>query len=142
MNKKALTWIIVGVVAIIAIIVIVVAVNSGNNQNGGNGGNGGGNLNQSSEITDTSVEGDVVEGSSIVVTKFEKGALGGKITVVNAGDTKQNHIIIATFLDADGNEIATGDAAATLEPGEEKVSILGIDGDWEEYDSITYKIGD
>jgi hypothetical protein len=142
MNKKTLTWIIVAVVAVIAIVWIIVAVNSGNNQNGGNGGNGGGNLNQSSEITDTSVEGDVVEGSSIVVTNLEEGALGARITVVNAGDTKQNHIIKATFFDADGNEIATGDAAATLEPGEEKESILAIDGDWEGYASVTYAIGD
>lgn len=141
MNKKTLTWIIVAVVAVIAIIWIVVAVNSGNNnQNGGNGGSG--NLNQSSEITDTSVEGDVVEGSSIVVTKLEEGALGARITVVNAGDTPQNHIIKATFFDADGNEIATGDAAATLEPGEEKESILAIDGDWEGYASVKYAIGD
>lgn len=139
MNKKALIGIVIGVVAVIAIIWIVVAVNSGNNQNGGNGG---GNLNQSSEITDTSVEGDVVEGSSIVVTKLEEGALGARVTVQNAGDTPQNHIIKATFLDADGNEIATGDAAATLEPGESKESILAIDGGWEEYASVKYEIGD
>jgi hypothetical protein len=137
MNKKVLIGIIVAVVAIVAIVWIVMAVNSNNNQGGGNGGD---SLNQSSEITDTSVEGDVVEGSSIVVTGIEKGALGARITVVNAGETKQNHLIVATFLDANGNEIATGEAPATLDPGEEKESILPIDGDWEDYDSVTYKV--
>lgn len=136
MNKKVLIGIIVAVVAVVAIIWIIVAATSNNgNQNGGSD-----DLNASSEITDTSVEGEVVEGSSIVVTKIEKGALGARITVVNAGDTKQNQLIVATFLDADGNEIATGEAPATLDPGEEKESILPIDGDWEDYTSVTYKV--
>lgn len=137
MNKKVLIGIIVAVVAIVAIVWIVMAVNSNNNQSGGNGG---GNIDQSSEITDTSVEGEVIEGTSIVVTKLEKGAIGARITVVNAGDTNQNRMFTATFFDANGNEIATGEAVATLEPGEEKESILPIDGDWEDYDSVTYKV--
>jgi|GEM_PF-6067730 len=141
MNKKTLTWIIVAVVAVIAIIWIVVAVNSGNNQNGGNGG-GSSEINQSDEITDTSVQGERVEGSSIIVTGIQPGAIGAKVAVKNAGDTKQSHLIKATFFDADGNEIATGEAPTTLEPGEEDEAIMPIDGEWEDYASVTYAVAD
>lgn len=135
MNKKLL-WIIIAVVVVIGVVVgIVLAVNSGDKGNGGTG-----DMNSSTEITDTSVQGDVVEGSSIVVTGITPGQLGAKLAVTNAGDTMQNHIIVATFLDANGAEIATGEAAATLDPGESKESILAIDGDWEAYETIEYSV--
>lgn len=136
MNKKVL-WIIIAVVVVIAAVVTIVMVMN-KDDNGGNG--GAGDMNSSTEITDNSVEGDVVEGSSIVVTGITPGQLGAKIAVTNAGDSMQNHIIVATFLDANGGEIATGEAAATLDPGESKESILAIDGDWENYATIEYSV--
>lgn len=143
MNKKALIWIIVAVVAVVAIVwIIVAAVNSGNN--GGQNGGGGTGLNESTEITDTSVEGDRIEGSSLIVTNIEKTSrLGAKVTVVNAGDTLQNHMVDATFYDASGNEIASGSfTVASIEPGETKeVTMLGA-SDWENYDSVKYKVSE
>jgi hypothetical protein len=135
MSKK-LIWIIVAAIVVVGVVVgVMIAVNSGDDK--GNGG-----MNSGNEITDTSVEGDVVEGSSIVVTGLKEGSLGAKVSVTNAGDTMQNHIIVATFLDAAGKEIATGEAAATLEPGESKESIMAIDGDWENYATVEYKVGE
>jgi hypothetical protein len=144
MNKKVLIGIIVAVVAIVAIVWIVMAVNS-NNQNGGNGGGPNTGLNEGSEITDTSVEGEQIEGSSLVVTKLEQTrARGAKATVVNAGDTVQNRMATATFYDADGNEIATGSfSVAALEPGATKQATLLIgDTAWAEYDSVKYEVSE
>lgn len=137
MNKK-LIWIIIAAVVVIGVVIGIIVANNNDSSNGGNG--GAGDMNASTEITDTSIEGDVVEGSSVVVTDIKDGSLGAKITIVNAGDTMQNHLIVATFYDADGNVIATGDAAATLESGESKETILAIDGDWEEYASVKYTV--
>lgn len=133
MNKK-LIWIIIAAVVVVVAVVITIVVVNGNKDEGA--------MNSGTEITDTSVEGDVVEGSSIVVTGITPGQLGAKIAVTNAGDSMQNHIIVATFLDDEGNVLATGEAAATLDPGESKESILAIDGDWEEYATIEYSIKD
>jgi len=142
MNKKTLTWIIVAAVAVIAIVWIVIAVNSGNNQNGGNGGNTGG-LNESTEITDTSVKGDRIEGSSLIVTKLTPGSSrGATVTVVNAGDTVQNHMARATFYNAAGEELGTGSfTVASLEPGETKeATMLILSNDWKEYTSVKYEV--
>jgi hypothetical protein len=142
MNKKALTWIIVAVVAVIAIIIIVAVANSGNKSNGGNGGVNG-NLNESTEITDTSVQGERIEGSSLVVTKLTPGSSrGAKVTVVNAGDSVQNHMVQATFYDAAGKEIDTGSfSVAALEPGETKeATMLILSTDWKDYASVKYAV--
>jgi len=134
MNKK-LIWIIIAAIVVVAAVVIIVMV-----MNKDDKGSTGGDMNSGTEITDTSVQGDVVEGSSIVVTGIKDGSLGAKVSITNAGDTMQNHIIVATFLDAEGNILATGEAAATLEPGESKESIMAIDGDWENYASVEYTV--
>jgi hypothetical protein len=148
MNKKALIWIIVAAVAVIAIIwIIVAAVNNGNNQNGGNGGNGGANggLNASTEITDTSVQGERIEGSSLIVTKLTPGSSrGAKLTVVNAGDSVQNHMARATFYNAAGEELASGSfTVASLEPGETKeATLLILSNDWKDYASVKYAVSE
>lgn len=145
MNKKTLIWVIVAAVVVVgAIVWIVIAANNGN-KNGGQSGNqnGVGGLNESSEITDTSVQGERVEGSSLVVTKLTPGSSrGAKATVVNAGDTVQNHMITATFYDAAGNEIDSGTlTVASLEPGETKeATMLILSEDWKEYASVKYAV--
>lgn len=132
MNKKLIAIIIAIVVVVAAVVVVIVAVNSGkDNENGGNG----------NQVTDTSVEGEAVEGTSLVVTNLEPSSLGARVTFVNAGDTMQNYRVKATFYDASGAEIATGSAtAAAVEAGATKETPMIIDGDWENYDSVKYVV--
>lgn len=133
MSKK-LIWIIVAAVVVVGVVVGIIVANSRDKSGDVS------DMNESNAITDTSVKGDVVEGSSIVVTGIKDGSLGAKISITNAGDTMQNHLIVAKFLDADGKVIATGDAAGTLEPGESKETIMAIDGDWEDYATVEYSV--
>lgn len=145
MNKKVLIGIIVAVVAVVAIVWIVVAMNSGNN-NGNGGQNGGGSssgLNAGTEITDTSVQGERIEGSSLIVTKLTPGSSrGATVTVVNAGDTVQNRMVNATFYNAAGEEIDSGSfTVAALEPGETKeATMLILSNDWKDYASVKYEV--
>jgi len=144
MNKKTLIWVIVAAVVVVgAIVWIVIAANSGNKNGGQNGGGINSGLNESTEITDTSVQGERVEGSSLVVTKLTPGSSrGATVTVVNAGDSVQNHMISATFYNAAGEEIDSGTlTVASLEPGATKeATMLILSNDWKEYASVKYAV--
>lgn len=144
MNKKVLIGIIVAVVAVVAIVwIVIAAVNNGNNNGGGNGGGTTGGLNESTEITDTSVQGERIEGSSLIVTKLTPGSSrGATVTVVNAGDSVQNHMVRATFYNAAGEELDTGSfTIAALEPGETKeATMLILSNDWKDYASVKYEV--